>query len=139
MGEKAIAFRTQGSRRGTAPHVGAAAAAAAVIALAGAACTTAPTSGAPTSTKAPAVIVLKQGANNANGDIFITPGEGSAGGPEIISNTGRVIWFHPLRANELAGDFRTQTYQGKPVRAAAARLGRHPLGLVLHQRRPSGH
>ena len=36
-------------------------------------------------------------------------------GPEIISNTGKVIWFHPLRAHELAADFRTQTYQGKPM------------------------
>jgi hypothetical protein len=26
-----------------------------------------------------------------------------------------VIWFHPLPAHELAADFRTQTYQGKPV------------------------
>jgi hypothetical protein len=61
------------------------------------------------------VSVLKQGADNGNGDIFITPGGGSVSGPEIISTTGKVIWFHPLPAHELAGDFRTQTYQGKPV------------------------
>jgi hypothetical protein len=36
-------------------------------------------------------------------------------GPEIISNTGKVIWFHPLPAGEVAADFRTQTYQGRPV------------------------
>ena len=36
-------------------------------------------------------------------------------GPEIISNTGKVIWFHRLPSHELAADFRTQTYQGKPV------------------------
>jgi hypothetical protein len=65
--------------------------------------------------KPPAVIVLKQGADNANGDIFITPSGGSVGGPEIISNTGKVIWFHRLPAHELASDFRTQTYLGKPV------------------------
>jgi len=59
--------------------------------------------------------VLKQGANNGNGDIFITPAGGSVSGPEIISNTGKVIWFHPLPAHELAADFRAQTYQGKPV------------------------
>jgi hypothetical protein len=37
-------------------------------------------------------MVLKQGADNGNGDIFIAP---EGGGPEIISNTGKVIWFHP--------------------------------------------
>jgi hypothetical protein len=37
------------------------------------------------------------------------------GGPEIISDTGKVIWFHPVPAGEVAADFRTQTYQGKPV------------------------
>jgi hypothetical protein len=59
--------------------------------------------------------VLKQGANNGNGDIFITPSGGSVSGPEIISNTGKVIWFHRLPAHELASDFRTQSYLGKPV------------------------
>jgi hypothetical protein len=73
------------------------------------------TSGASARAKAPAVIVLKQGANNGNGDIFITPSGGSVSGPEIISNTGKVIWFHPLPAHELAADFRVQTYMGKPV------------------------
>jgi len=113
MGDNAVSCRAAGSRRSKAPHAGVAAVAA-VIALAGAGCTTV-TSGAAARAKAPAVIVLKQGADNGNGDIFITPGEGSVGGPEIISNTGKVIWFHPLMANEMAGDFRTQTYQGKPV------------------------
>ena len=73
------------------------------------------TSGAPARARAPAVAVLKQGASNGNGDIFITPGGGSVSGPEIISNTGKVIWFHSLPPHELAADFRTQTYQGKPV------------------------
>jgi len=59
--------------------------------------------------------VLKQGADNSNGDIFIAPNGGSVGGPEIISNTGKVIWFHAVPAGEVATDFRTQTYQGKPV------------------------
>ena len=63
----------------------------------------------------PAVLVLKQGADNSNGDIFIAPDGGSVGGPEIISNTGIVIWFHAVPAGEVATDFRTQTYQGKPV------------------------
>src|SRR4029077_12899983 len=102
-----------GSRRGKAP-LAVAAAAAAVIVLTGTACSTV-SSGAPPPAKAPAVTVLKQGANNSNGDIFITPSGGSVSGPEIISNTGKVIWFHRLPAHELAADFRPQTYQGKPV------------------------
>jgi hypothetical protein len=57
-------------------------------------------------------MVLKQGADNGNGDIFIAP---EGGGPEIISNTGKVIWFDPLLRGEVVTDFRTQTYQGKPV------------------------
>jgi hypothetical protein len=69
-------------------------------------------------TAPPPVTVLKHGADNSNGDIFIAPQvtTGSyASGPEIISNTGRVIWFHALPTGEEATDFRTQTYQGRPV------------------------
>jgi hypothetical protein len=113
MGDNAVSCRAAGSRRGKAPHA-VAAVAAAMIVLTGMACSTA-TSGAPARAKAPAVTVLKQGASNGNGDIFITPGGGSVSGPEIISNTGKVIWFHHLPAHELASDFRTQTYLGKPV------------------------
>jgi hypothetical protein len=114
MGSNAVSCGAAGSRRGKAPHAVAAAAVAAVIVLSGTACSTV-TSGASARARAPAVIVLKQGADNGNGDIFITPSGGSVGGPEIISNTGKVIWFHPLPAHELAADFRTQTYMGKPV------------------------
>ena len=113
MGDKAVSCQTAGSRRGKALHA-VAAAVAAVIVLTGTACSTV-TSGASARAKAPEVTVLKQGANNGDGDIFITPGGGSVSGPEIISNTGKVIWFHRLPAHELAADFRTQTYQGKPV------------------------
>jgi len=103
-----------------APYAVAAAALGALIALIGTACSKAAPAPAPASATArpaaaPVVSVLQPGASNGNGDIFITPGEGSAGGPEIISNTGRVIWFHPLPARELAGDFRTQTYRHQPV------------------------
>ncbi len=114
MGDNGVSRRAAGSRRSKALRVRAAAAGAAVIVLAGTACSTV-TSGAAARARAPAVIVLKQGANNGNGDIFITPAGGSLSGPEIISNTGQVIWFHPLPAHELAADFRAQTYQGKPV------------------------
>jgi len=114
MGDNAVSCRAAGWWRGKAPHAVTAAAVGAVIALTGAACSTV-TSGTSSLAKAPVVTVLKQGASNGSGDIFITPGGGSVSGPEIISNTGKVIWFHHLPAHELAADFRPQTYQHKPV------------------------
>jgi hypothetical protein len=113
MGDNAVSCGTAGTRRGKASYAVASAAVAAVMALTGIACST--RSGTSARAKAPEVIVLKQGADNGNGDIFITPSGGSVSGPEIITTTGKVIWFHPLPAHELAADFRTQTYQGKPV------------------------
>ena len=69
------------------------------------------------STPAPPVTVLTTGADNGNGDIFLAPdGGGQYGtGPEIVSITGKVLWFHRLPAGTFATDFRTQTYLGKPV------------------------
>ena len=66
----------------------------------------------------PPVTILTPGADNNNGDIFIAPfGDQStyANGPEIIDNQGHVIWFHPVPAGQEASDFRTQTYDGRPV------------------------
>jgi hypothetical protein len=64
----------------------------------------------------PPVTVLAQDADHGNGDIFIAPmGDGFAAGPEILTNTGKVVWFHALPPAEYATDFRTQSYQGKPV------------------------
>ena len=112
------------SRLRRARRVAAIIVAGAVTALAGTACTAAtPGAGAachaPPSAAAdhaPPVKVLTQAADDGNDDIFIAPqGCGYASGPEIISNTGKVIWFHALPAGELATDFRTQTFQGKPV------------------------
>ena len=60
--------------------------------------------------------MLTRGADNGNGDIFITPTGGAyASGPLIITNTGRVVWFHAVPPGSYATDFRTQTYRGKPV------------------------
>jgi hypothetical protein len=84
MGDNGVSRRAAGSRRGKAPRARAAAAVAAVIALTGTAC-----SGASAQAKAPAVIVLKQGANNSNGDIFITPSGGSVGGPRSSATPAR--------------------------------------------------
>jgi hypothetical protein len=74
-------------------------------------------SAATASTQAPAVTVLTKGADNGNGDIFLAPqGGGQYGtGPEIVSITGKVLWFHRLPAGTFATDFRAQTYLGKPV------------------------
>jgi hypothetical protein len=116
MKEKAAWFRaTRWRRPRPGPgRAGGAVAAAAVISLAATACTTGagPLAGG---AAPPKVIVLRQGADNSNGDIFITPNAGAGGGPEIISNAGRVIWFHRLPPDKVAADFRTQAYQGKPV------------------------
>ena len=78
----------------------------------------APASSAATAgTQAPPVTVLTRGADNGNGDIFLAPqSSGQYGsGPEIVSITGKVLWFHQLPAGTFATDFRTQTYLGKPV------------------------
>jgi outer membrane protein assembly factor BamB len=67
-------------------------------------------------TGAPPITILTYGADNANGDIFIAPeGGGYANGPEILTTTGQVVWFHPLPGGEIATDFRTQIYLGQPV------------------------
>jgi hypothetical protein len=64
----------------------------------------------------PPVTVLTHGSGSDGGDIFVAPeGRGYAGGPEILTDSGQVIWFHPLPPGETATDFRTQTYQGTPV------------------------
>jgi outer membrane protein assembly factor BamB len=92
-------------------------AAGAVTALATTGCAAA-TSGPGASGHGPApVTVLTQAAGNGSGDIFIAPqgGGGYPSGPEILTDTGTVIWFHALPAGEAATDFRTQTYQGRPV------------------------
>jgi len=110
-------------RRGRRHALGAAVLAGAITALTAAGCSVASNgaAGSPPAgsvTAPPPVTVLKQGADNSNGDIFIAPQVPSgsyASGPEIISNAGRVIWFHALPAGEQATDFRTQTYQGRPV------------------------
>jgi hypothetical protein len=66
----------------------------------------------------PPVTILTPGADNGNGDVFISPfGDSTtyANGPEIINNQGQVVWFHAVPAGEEAADFRTQFYDGRPV------------------------
>lgn len=70
-----------------------------------------------------AVDVLQDGSQVAPGYIFITPTgpgglvplPGAIQGPEILDNQGRPVWFLSLPGNQLASDFRIQTYQGQQV------------------------
>ena len=69
-----------------------------------------------TGTKPPPLTVLTRDTSGGAGDIFIAPaGGGYPAGPEILSTTGKVVWFHRLPAGDVATDFRTQTYLGRPV------------------------
>ena len=120
VSEKAFWFPALDCRRGRLRHarrVAAVIVAGAVTALAGTACTAATSGTGAGGHGPPPVTVLMQAAGNGNGDIFIAPqgGGGYASGPEILTPTGKVIWFHALPAGEMATDFRTQAYQGRPV------------------------
>ena len=118
--EKAFWFPALDSSRSRlrrARRVFAVIAAGAVTALATTGCAAATSGPGASGHGPPPVTVLTQGADNGNGDIFIAPqgGGGYASGPEILTDTGKVVWFHVLPAGEAATDFRTQTYQGRPV------------------------
>jgi len=79
---------------------------------------TARTTGATNGPTGPPVVrILKGSAVQGRGDVFISPSAGarSAGGLEILSLSGKEIWFKAIPAHETAADFRTQTLYGKPV------------------------
>jgi len=89
-------------------------------ALAGAAPASAASAGsASAALKPPPVTIGTDKGGNSGGDIFIAPfGDATtyANGAEILSPNGKkVIWFHQAPAGEEDADFRTQTYEGKPV------------------------
>ncbi|MDX6512605.1 MAG: hypothetical protein QOE36_2109, partial [Gaiellaceae bacterium] len=65
----------------------------------------------------PPHLVVTHPANGvASGDVFLAQkGKGKKGGPVIADDRGRIIWYHQLEPPVEATDFRTQTYQGKPV------------------------
>ena len=72
--------------------------------------------GTTTGTAPPPLTVLTRDTSGGSGDIFIAPGGGGyPAGPEIVTTTGRMVWFHRLPAGEIATDFRTQTYLGRPA------------------------
>jgi Arylsulfotransferase (ASST) len=52
------------------------------------------------------------------GYVFVAPkggGKARPGGPLIVDDKGRAVWFHQLPPKLTATDFRVQTYRGKPV------------------------
>ena len=64
----------------------------------------------------PPLKVLTRDTGPSKADIFIAPAGGVyRGGPEIVTTTGKVVWFHLLPAGDVATDFRAQTYLGQPV------------------------
>ena len=65
----------------------------------------------------PAVQVVKRSSAAAAGDIFVAPQAGPTQiGPMILAPDGSLVWFAPITGkNDWVTDFRTQTYQGKPV------------------------
>ena len=65
----------------------------------------------------PASITVNRSSSSAYpGDIFVTPQYGPLqNGPMILNSSGKMIWFQPIPANELATDFRVQTLNGQPV------------------------
>lgn len=70
----------------------------------------------PSEMKPPPLRVTTRDRGVGAGDIFIAPAGGRyAAGPEILTTTGRVVWFHRLVSGDVATDFRTQTYLGRPV------------------------
>jgi Arylsulfotransferase (ASST) len=73
---------------------------------------------AATPTTPPPVNFLTGATTVGPGDVFITPTGDTAtyaNGPEILSPTGKVVWFHAIPQGQTAADFRTQIYDGRPV------------------------
>ena len=65
----------------------------------------------------PAAVTIDKRTNaNSPGDIFLGPQEGPVqDGPEIIDSNGQLVWFKALPGDDIANDFRVQTYHGAPV------------------------
>ncbi len=64
----------------------------------------------------PTVHVTTQAKGTAPGLVFVAPKGGhEQGGPMIYDNSGNLVYFRPSPAAKTVLDFRTQTYQGKPV------------------------
>lgn len=63
----------------------------------------------------PGIHLDTRAAGVAPGYVFVAPKlRVTQAGPEILDDSGQVVWFRPLGAKDVS-DFRVQTYQGKPV------------------------
>ena len=64
----------------------------------------------------PVPVVTHAASRTAPGYVFVAEKvPGKTGGPMIVDNRGRVIWYHQLAPPVQATDFRVQRYRGKPV------------------------
>jgi hypothetical protein len=63
-----------------------------------------------------AVTVSRRFGGGGSADIFLTPQYGPVqNGLEIVSPSGRLIWFDPVPKGDMASDFEVQQYHGQPV------------------------
>jgi Arylsulfotransferase (ASST) len=64
----------------------------------------------------PVAVVTHPASATAPGYVFVAEkAPKTVGGPMIVDNRGRVVWFDQLRAPVQATDFRVQRYRGRPV------------------------
>lgn len=62
------------------------------------------------------VTVTTHGTHQAPGDIFFAFDSGyGQWGPEIIDQSGNLVWFKPAPKGEIAMDLQLEQYEGKPV------------------------
>jgi hypothetical protein len=64
----------------------------------------------------PAIEVATQRPGTSPGLVFLAPKRRSGpGGPAIVDERGRLLWFKPTKKPIVADDLRVQRYRGKPV------------------------
>lgn len=64
----------------------------------------------------PQVTVTHAARHTAPGYLFVADkSDKEPGGPMILDNQGRLVWYHQLARPLQATDFRVQTYRGEPV------------------------
>jgi hypothetical protein len=71
---------------------------------------------APTLTPSTVRVTTPARAGATAGDFFLAPYQGTGTpGPMIVDQTGALVWFHPLPADEAATNLTPQTYDGQTV------------------------
>jgi hypothetical protein len=62
------------------------------------------------------VTITRAAEGTSPGYVFVAEKKSKLpGGPMILDNQGRLVWYHQLDSPLQATDFRVQTYQGEPV------------------------